>query len=319
MNILLLSGGRRVEVVREFKKCLAKYSDISSVVVGDLDPPLSAACYEADVAIKLPPAGDSSFKIELMRICKVNSIKLVVPLADHDLIPLSDCYEELRKEGVEAVISDHELVSICRDKRRTPELYERYGISYPRFVDPLGATFPIFCKPYDGSSSKGSFVIPSKDDLNISSIRNEKNIFQEFIGPNFSEYTCDLYFDRESKLQCLVPRKRLQVRGGEVSKGVTRRNFLYDYLITKLQELEGARGPITFQVFFNETTLETKALEINPRFGGGYPLTSTAGSSFVEYLIREYLLNLRLEFDDSWKENLLMLRYDQMVLSTDVI
>ena len=112
----------------------------------------------------------------------------------------------------------------------------------------------------------------------------------------------------------LVPRERIEVRSGEVSKGVTRKNFLYDFLLERIMVLPGARGCITFQFFVDVQSEDIKGLEINPRFGGGYPLTYSAGSNFPQYLIDEYFQGKKLEFFDQWEDNLLMLRYDQHLL-----
>ena len=54
-------------------------------------------------------------------------------------------------------------------------------------------------------------------------------------------------------------------------------------------------------------------IEINPRFGGGYPLSYNAGGNFPELLIREYFLNEAIEYFDNWKDDMLMLRYDDAV------
>ena len=74
--------------------------------------------------------------------------------------------------------------------------------------------------------------------------------------------------------------------------------------------LPGAKGCITFQFFVNKETCDIKGLEINPRFGGGYPLTHQAGARFTDYLISEYFCGKEVDFYDGWESDLLMLRYD---------
>ena len=54
-------------------------------------------------------------------------------------------------------------------------------------------------------------------------------------------------------------------------------------------------------------------IEINPRFGGGYPLTYFSGANFAKYLIKDYL-DEKLSYFEDWKENLVMLRFDAEVL-----
>ena len=60
-----------------------------------------------------------------------------------------------------------------------------------------------------------------------------------------------------------------------------------------------------------------KAIEINPRFGGGYPLSYAAGANFPKMIIQEYILDEDINFVDDWVENLLMLRYDSNVFVND--
>jgi carbamoyl-phosphate synthase large subunit len=115
-------------------------------------------------------------------------------------------------------------------------------------------------------------------------------------------------------LKCVVPRKRIAVRSGEISKGLTCNNLLVDYVINKLSVIEGAIGCLTIQVFFNEKIQRVVGIEINPRFGGGYPLSYLAGANFPKWIIEEYLFNKEISYSNKWEPNLLMLRYDDEVL-----
>ena len=82
----------------------------------------------------------------------------------------------------------------------------------------------------------------------------------------------------------------------------------------KFSKIDGAKGCITLQVFFNEKTATIVAIEINPRFGGGFPLSYLAGGNYPKWIIEEYLLNQEIEYFDEWENNLLMLRYDDEIL-----
>ena len=67
------------------------------------------------------------------------------------------------------------------------------------------------------------------------------------------------------------------------------------------------------QLFFHPVTKDMVGIEINPRFGGGYPLTYNCGGNFPELLIKEYLLNEEVAYFDDWKDELLMLRFDDAI------
>lgn len=313
-NVLVLSAGRRVELVHAFQQALQLRFPGAKVFTTDLRPELSAACQIADQAFKAPRVTTPEYIDFLLDICTQNNIGLVVPTIDTELQVLADNREKFESYGVNLIISSPELIAACRDKRKTAETYASLNITQPEIYDREGIVFPCFCKPYDGSCSIGALPVYTPDMLTQDLLDNEKNMFMELIGKEYSEYTIDIYYDRNGKLRCLVPRERIEVRGGEVSKGATRKNYVYDYLRKRFEGLKGARGCITAQVFANPDNESIKALEINPRFGGGYPLSHAAGADYAEWLISEYLLNESVPVFDEWENNLIMLRYDAKVL-----
>jgi carbamoyl-phosphate synthase large subunit len=150
-------------------------------------------------------------------------------------------------------------------------------------------------------------------------LNDEKLMFMEYMDSSYSEFTVDVYFDRYGQLRCLVPRQRIEVRDGEVSKGITRKGYVYDYLINRLSQIRGACGCLTVQLFAKTEPMRYAALEINPRFGGGFPLSYAAGANFPGWLIDEYLLGKEIPFFDQWESNLLMLRYDAKIMVHDAV
>lgn len=316
-NILISSAGRRVELVEAFKESLKAYLPAARVYCTDLVPELSSACQVANGFFKVPRVTEPEYMDVLLSICKENKIGLLVPTIDTELLVLSKHRAKFEAEGIYIVISNDDLISCCRDKRITASLFDELQLSQPAILDKSNLTYPCFCKPYDGSCSNGAVALYSESDLTQELYNNPKNMFMELVPKSYCEYTVDAYYSVDGDLKCLVPRKRLEVRGGEVSKGVTRKNFVYDYLYERVKHLKGARGCITFQVFVNEDIGSIKGLEINPRFGGGYPLSYASGANFPAWLIREYLLGEQVTFFDSWEADLVMLRYDAKVLLHD--
>jgi len=314
LNILVLSAGRRVELIRSFKDSLNKQCVGGQVFAADNNPSLSAACNEADRSFVVPRASSEEYITEILHICIEHGIGLVVPTIDTELCILSTSYYRFKEKGIELVISSTDLVEACRDKRLSKVIFNTIGLRYPDIYNHKEIKVPCFCKPYFGSSSIGAFPIHNPEQLTDKIAADPANMFMELIGSDYVEYTVDAYFDKGGALKGCVPRERLEVRSGEVSKGITRKDFAYVSLVNGLHNLKGARGCITVQVFVNKGNETLVGLEINPRFGGGYPLTEAAGASFTEWLIKEYLLGGALEWFDSWDENLLMLRYDAKVL-----
>jgi carbamoyl-phosphate synthase large subunit len=173
----------------------------------------------------------------------------------------------------------------------------------------------MFAKPYDGSCSQDTHVIESSDDLTVALLADSRMMFVEYLSPlAHDEYTIDMYYSRDGELKCLVPRLRMETRAGEVSKGRTRRIPAVGVLRERLGIIQGARGCVTLQVFVHRQSQAVYGIEINPRFGGGYPLSYEAGANFPRWLLREYLLGKSVEFFDAWESDVTMLRYDDHVI-----
>src|SRR5690606_17307287 len=105
------------------------------------------------------------------------------------------------------------------------------------------------------------------------------------------EYTVDIYLGKDHNIKCIVPRKRIWVRAGEVNKALTQKNCIVNFLKERLGKIDGAIGCLTLQVFLNKQSDKIIGIEINARFGGGYPLSYLAGANFPRWLIQEYFLD----------------------------
>ncbi len=313
-NILILSAGRRVELLKAFKSELAARKLDSLVLATDLNPRLSAACQFADYSFPVSRATSDGYVEELLQLCSENDVGLVIPTIDTELMPLSSCRAQFSNAGTEVIVSDQPIVSACRDKRDTILLFHSLGVSTPKTLARESLRFPCFARPYDGSRSIGAIKIMQASDLTDKVLGDPKMMFSELVDERFEEYTVDLYFDRSGTLKCLVPRWRIEVRDGEISKGITRKNHVYSYLVERLKCVVGARGCLTLQLFAHPKESLFLAFEVNPRFGGGFPLSYAAGANFPGWLIDEYLLGRDILFNDSWQPDLLMLRYDVMAL-----
>lgn len=316
-NILLSSAGRRVELAQAFKTEIAVRGLSSKLLSTDLNPAQSAVSQFVDKAIVSPRVTDAHYIDFLLDLCKAQSIGLVVPTIDTELLLLAQHRAAFAAEGIQLVISDESLVSACRDKRVTARLFAQLGIASPEIYnrdDRATLRFPCFVKPYDGSRSIGARAVADSTSLDDALLANPKMMFMALVDATHTEFTVDTYFDRNGQLACLVPRQRIEVRDGEISKGATRRHAVYDYLLPKLMAIKGARGCLTLQLFANVQTDQFAAIEINPRFGGGFPLSYSSGANYPGWLIDEYLLGKSVPFFDGWEADLLMLRYDAKVL-----
>lgn len=317
-NILITSAGQRVSLVRSFQTELKKYFAQGKVFTADLNPVLAPACHVSDQSFAVPRVTSPDYIEQLLALCVAQNIKLVVPTIDTELMVLSEQLQRFAEHGIHLLVSDPALVQQCRDKRQINQFFEQHGIAIPQQYDLDHLEFPVFVKPYDGSLSKGIFTAHSLDEIKPEHRADPKLMFMQYIAPEaYDEFTVDCYYDRQSDLKCVVPRKRIFVRAGEVNKGVTKNNVIVTEFQQKLQHLAGARGCLTIQVFLHKTEDKILGIEINPRFGGGYPLSYLAGANYSQWAIQEYLLDQSIAPFSAWKDNLLMLRYDAEVLVND--
>ena len=111
----------------------------------------------------------------------------------------------------------------------------------------------------------------------------EDYIVQPFVSGR--EYTIDIFCDWNGEPISIVPRERLQVRAGEVLKT---RIEMDQTMIQKMKTLCKAFkpcGPMTVQLIRDEAGIDWY-IEINPRFGGGAPLSMKAGARSAEAILK---------------------------------
>jgi len=312
-NILVLSAGRRVSLVRGFQSALSTRE--GRVFAADMQPQLSAACQVADAHFVLPHCLSDEFPGALAQLCREHEIAVVIPTIDTELQVLGSLADEFLTAGVTLLVSDVEIINACRDKRKTSVFFSRYGLDAPEIYSQDNIQFPTLVKPYDGSRGVGVQLVESRNELTAKAQENSKNMFCQYIDhAEHSEFTCDLYFDKNGYLKCVLPRQRLEVRDGEVAKARSVKNEIVEELFEKLQRVEGIRGCVNVQLFRHNVTHKKWYIEMNPRFGGGYPLTQLAGADFQAWIIDEHIGKQTIpEFRD-WQDGLTMLRYDAEIL-----
>lgn len=317
-NILISSAGQRVRLVQIFQWTLKQLGLDAKVYASDMKPMLAPACHVADSGFALPPCNDEHYIDKLLNLCEEKEIGIIIPTIDPELSVFASNRERFMEAGIQFVEPDMNFIRICRDKRQTTAYFPQIGISVPKLINREHITFPAFAKPYDGSRSVNTHIIQSQDDLTKEILNDPKLIFMEYIDPQeYREFTVDMYYGLDSHVKCIVPRERLKVREGEVTKGITRKNYIVNFLKERMGYIEGVRGCLCLQLFYRESDNDIKAIEINPRFGGGFPLTYYARANFAEYIIKEYLLGESIEYSEDWLDRTLMLRYDDEIIVND--
>lgn len=314
-NILLSSAGRRVALLRLFREALRELGLGGQVVAADCSR-LSAAAHIADHVYDVPRCNDPAFVPRMLEICDEAQLSLIVPTIDTELPVYADNAQAFAERGCTVHVSSPETIAIAFDKRETHRWLSEQG--FPTVVQgtprevlayPHPWTFPVIAKPARGSSSIGVVECRSPAELEPLVDKPDYIVQEKATG---IELTVDTYIDRSGKSTIAVPRQRIETRAGEVSKGVTRHVPAVEELVSRLAEaLPGAYGCINVQLFYDQERERISIIEINPRFGGGYPLAWQAGAHMPTKLIAEHL-GLAYDFGP-WEPDLVMLRFDDAV------
>jgi carbamoyl-phosphate synthase large subunit len=316
LNILFTCIGRRVSLLKSFK-ATAKSLKINSKIFGAETTTLSSALQLCDEAFVVKPVTHHQYINQLLSIVKKHHIRLLIPTVDLDLKTLSKNKEKFEQLGCCVLVSKTKVIDICQDKRKTYRFLIKNNFDTPRTISPQvaiakhGFQGPYFMKPWDGYAGRGNAVIKNRKDLLFYAKKVPNPICQELIIGD--ELTCDTYVDFDMNVRCVVPRKRLEIRSGEVSKAQIVKNLRIMKLAAELVKKLGAGpGVITIQLFYTKKQ-RIEFIEVNPRFGGGVPLSIKAGANFPKWILQELTgRKPRITFD-GFKDGLTMLRYDSEV------
>ncbi len=312
-NILILSVGRRVELIRCFKEARESLGLNGQVIAADVTT-TAPAIYHADKYHIIPIVSADDFIESVINVCKEENIHLLVPTIDTELQKLSDNKKRIESNtNAKVLVSREEVIKICRDKYNTQDFFEKNGFKMPRLISKSDIQnknyeFPLFIKPLNGSSSINAFKVNNEKELEFFLEYVPQPIVQEFIEGD--EFTVDVFTDFNSNPITIVPRQRLATRSGEVSKGITKKDRDIIDEIKKIIDILKPIGHITIQCI--KTKYGIKFIEINPRFGGGAPISIKAGANSPINLYK-LLLGEELTYNEEYEENLLALRYDEAV------
>ena len=305
-------------LVQIFQRTLREMGFQAKVYTTDMRPSMAPAGIISDGCIPVPRCTADNYIDCLLDICRERQIGVIIPTIDTELLVLAENHQRFMEQGVRLAVADKAFIRICRDKRLTSDFFRQVGIAVPAAVDKHHPVFPMFAKPYDGSLSTNIHIIRSQEDLTPEILEDPKLIFMEYISPKeYKEFTVDMYYGLDGCVKGIVPRERIEIRAGEINKGITRKNGIVGFLLQRMGKLEGVRGCLCMQLFYRESDGDVKGIEINPRFGGGFPLSYYAKANYAAYLIREYLLGQSVDYSDAWLDRTLMLRYDNDVIVYD--
>ena len=228
MNLLITSIGKRVQLIKHLKESF----NVIGVDAGELNPARSFV----HKFYKIPKVNENGYVECLLDICKKEEIKVLIPLYEGEFEILHNVRDKFKNIGTIVLLSNGETLNLCKDKQETYKYFLNSGINIPKVyfeeeiediitygdIDKL----PLIIKPKDGMGSDGVYKIKNLNELKFFKEYVKNGIVQEFI--NGDEYTVDTLVDLRGNPVYVVPRKRLEVRAGEVIKSATIKDERYN-------------------------------------------------------------------------------------------
>ena len=305
MNILFTCAGRRTYLLKYFKENL---SEGDKIVATDMQ--LSApALQAADVKIQVPAVYDPKYIDITLNICKEQKIDALFCLNDLELPILAENKARFEALGVKVIVSDPEVIDIAFDKYKTAQWVESLGLNAPKTYVTLASakealakgeiSFPLFMKPRWGSGSIGLETIDDMEELDIyyhlllkkikktilatASVGDEYIMIQEKLTGK--EFGLDVMNDLQGKNVAVSVKQKLAMRAGETDKAIT-------VDIPEVYEMGRKIGENLKHIGNLDVDIMQRAngdycvLELNPRFGGGYPFSYEAGVNMPKAIIQ---------------------------------
>lgn len=304
MNFLFTCAGRRTYLLKYFKENMG---DGDKVVATDMQ--LSAPALQvADVKLQVPAVYDPKYVEITLLICKEQKIDALLSLNDLELPILAENKAKFEAEGVKVIVSDPSVIDIAFDKYKTAQWVESLGLkspkTYVRLDDAKHALetgelhFPLFMKPRWGSGSIGLASIADMEELDIyyhllmkqvkktilatASVGDEYIMIQEKLTGN--EFGLDVMNDLKGNNVAVSVKQKLAMRAGETDKAVTVDLPEVRKIGHKIGSALKHIGNLDVDVMQNEKG-EYCVLELNPRFGGGFPFSYEAGVNLPKAII----------------------------------
>ena len=302
MNILFTSVGRRTYLVEYFKEALNGCGEVHVANSDDNSP----AFLVADKCIVTPLIYDNNYISFLLEYCNKNNINAIISLFDIDLPILSKNKKLFAENGIRVIISDKKVLDICNDKYSTYLFLKEHDFNTPKTYLNIedaknNLDYPVVLKPRWGMGSIGIYKADNDEELEIFYKKLSREIFNTYLKYessidakhailiqemiNGQEYGLDIINDLQGNYQNTIVKRKIAMRSGETDCAETV-DFLEMKLIgEKLSKSLKHIANLDCDVF---VTVDNTVyiLELNARFGGGYPFSHLAGVNLPKAIIK---------------------------------
>ena len=300
----MLGGARRVSMAELFKRSGERIGREVNIISYELLEQVPIALV-GKVVVGLRWS-DPNVVADIVKVAKEYEIDIILPFVDGAIEIASKVRQHL--PGVFVPVGDFEVNRTMFDKVEAAKAFEKAGLPIPRTYSAINAKMPAIAKPRKGSASRGIKIFHTLDELmQLEGLSDY--LVQEYIE-NRDEYTVDCYVSQAGEILTVVPRVRLEVMGGEVTRTITCRNQTLDRLSRQVIETFSLRGPVTLQFLHDLDRNRYLLMEVNPRLGGGVVCSIYAGAPITDYIIDESR-GITLKACDDWAYNTLMARYQK--------
>ncbi|MBK5283680.1 MAG: ATP-grasp domain-containing protein [Nitrospiraceae bacterium] len=285
---LFTSVGRRVELLRHFIGAAEQHKGRVKIIGTEIDPLAPAAQLLGDNVHIVPRDDDPTYAARIGALCRDQQVTAIFPLIDPDVAVLGSLLDDASWGSTLFASVPPEHIATVSDKWCTFRWLVDNGLPtawsfLPGDTDDA-IRFPLYIKPRNGSGAVHTYQVHNHAELAFFSDYVPNAIIQDFLeGP---EITVDAIVGRSGDLHALMQRKRLQVRSGEVSRGITVFEPEIDVLARAVVGKLKPRGPITIQMMWDGKRFCVN--EINARMGGGLPLSIAAGVPVADILLSSW-------------------------------
>ncbi len=305
INVLLTAVGRRAYLVDYFKQAL--HPDGGRVYAVNTTPD-ATGFMAADEARVVPPSSSPGYVDCLIDLCGRWKIKLLFSLHDWDAPAIAREAGRFEAAGVIPVMGSAGLLGTCLDKYETGRAMEKLGVRTPETVLTLDGAqsladafgYPLIVKPRWGQGSVGLFKVHSREELEAafslaSSAAGRFAAACPEIDPGApqvmvqrcvagGEYGCDIVNDLQGRFRRAFVKRKFAMRSGETDAAESVMDPALESMASKVGEWSRHRGCMD-----SDWMVDSKGaaylIELNPRFGGGYPFTHMAGGNIVKACI----------------------------------
>jgi carbamoyl-phosphate synthase large subunit len=272
--VLFTCAGRRADIV-------AAFGAAGATTLAADSSELAPALYLADRHALVPRVDDPGYDPALAELVRVHGAELVVPLTDLDHRVLAT-----RRDELDALVLLPDLPTVERtaDKFLAHVFFGEHGIPSPPtwLPDSLPAhlDYPVLVKAREGFGANHIYRADNRAELDFFlGYTSEPSMVQQVCRG--TEFSIDVFCDLDGICLNAVPRTMLHSTGGESVKGITIKDWDLIEFGRRVAETLRLRGPGCIQCF-READGSHQVTDVNPRFGGAFPLPTAAGSRYPE-------------------------------------